>query len=708
MKKLLISMIMILILMTQSYAQNKTDMTLPALGEVNLTLEEYNKLTDLGNKPAIKPEASPISYSIKRADLKLRVTNDSVLGTIQCDGEIFQKGVTRIPLLMGPAILDARQAGKELPLELLGVMQTAILSGPSEFSMMLNVGFPLNIEAGRASFNLPIPAAGSAQLLLEIPGEHTNVKMNPGLITRRSTVNGQTVIEATLAPGQSSNVWWTTREITAPAAPREVRFLSDIKTLASIGEADIRLAVLAGVTIIQGEPAQFEVEIPSGFEMTGVTGATLESEELQSSRLILRVDGPSKRNHQFLISLEKPISATRVDIPILSFKETQRETGEVLVEGAGTMELRATEGGVLKRIDLKEINTYLRSLSHAPLHAAFRYHRQASEPPRLTLDWVRFPDTAVLAAAAQYAEVTTLVTSEGRSLTEVKLTVKNQAQPFLKVGLPAGATILTADVAGEKVKPVLGKDGMRVPLLRLGFRPSTPYLVTFVFVHAGTPFAKKGASELTLPKMDIPINLMQWEVFLPEMYQVKKFAGDAMAVDLLPARFIPNMDTTGRLESSSFVGVPAGNINIQRDGITVNEVRYNSGIVSPTRLNQEMTGEFKMVLTPVDAEMGRGAGQVQIITKSGSSSGIEAASAATGTNNAMDLLSPGRNAGGTPPGNASSQASPASSNVVNLQRRAAGVLPIRVDVPRAGTSYRFVRPLILDEETRMTFQYKSK
>jgi len=69
--------------------------------------------------------------------------------------------------------------------------------------------------------------------------------------------------------------------------------------------------------------------------------------------------------------------------------------------------------------------------------------------------------------------------------------------------------------------------------------------------------------------------------------------------------------------TQTFAGVAAGNINIQRDGITVNEVRYNSGIVSPIRINQEMVGEFKMVLSPVDAEMGRGAGQVQILTKSG-------------------------------------------------------------------------------------------
>ncbi len=50
----------------------------------------------------------------------------------------------------------------------------------------------------------------------------------------------------------------------------------------------------------------------------------------------------------------------------------------------------------------------------------------------------------------------------------------------------------------------------------------------------------------------------------------------------------------------------------------------------------------------------------------------------------------------------------ASSNVTNLQQRVSGVLPVRIDVPRAGNSYHFVRPLVLEEETKVTFTYKSK
>jgi hypothetical protein len=49
-----------------------------------------------------------------------------------------------------------------------------------------------------------------------------------------------------------------------------------------------------------------------------------------------------------------------------------------------------------------------------------------------------------------------------------------------------------------------------------------------------------------------------------------------------------------------------------------------------------------------------------------------------------------------------------SQNVANLQKRVSGILPVRVDVPKNGKSYRFIRPLVMSEETKVTFQYRSK
>ena len=70
-------------------------------------------------------------------------------------------------------------------------------------------------------------------------------------------------------------------------------------------------------------------------------------------------------------------------------------------------------------------------------------------------------------------------------------------------------------------------------------------------------------------------------------------------------------------EQTSFAGVSARDINLQRDGISISSQRWPNGLDSPTRMNPDLVGEIKMILAPVDAEMGRGNGQVSIQTRSG-------------------------------------------------------------------------------------------
>ena len=743
-------------LMSLCWAEDGTGLPLPDPGNVTLTLDEYNRLVAMAAKLPKKPEAAPLPYSIKHADMHLRVENNAVTGSVELEGEVFHKGMSKVPLTSGMTILDAHQNGRGVPLIQEGGNEVALLP-TGDFSIALDTGLPLKIDAGHASFSLPAPIAGSVQMSLVIPGEHTLANINPGAITSRKSENGHTTIEATLVPGQPANVWWATREVVAPVAPREVRFLADTKTLVSISEAEMRIAVLADITMVQGETSSFQVQIPEGFEVTGVTGPTLDSAETQTKAvkptdagttepahpyIFLHVLNPGLRGHQFLISMERSISGTQAEAPFISFMGAQRETGEVLVEGAGTMEITATEGGGLKRMDVKEANPYLRVLAHFPPQAAFRYHRQSSETPTLALSWVRFPDGSVLAAVAESADVTTMVTSDGKSLTEVKLTLKNQAQPFLKVSLPQGATILSAEVAGERVKPVQGPDGNRVPLLRPGFRPNGSYTVSFVFMHSGTPFEKKGGADLSLPSMDIPISILNWEVFLPERYKVKDFGGDVIAANRVPAPLheefgrqsqfpiakqvsvnsgalmqspagqmggyvtdpsgavVPDAQVTvtssenGMSRSAvtdsnghwTVLGLPSGNYKIKLDsrGFKINEsnVRYDSSNPSMYQGMLRVGSTSEVVEVVADSPMINTSTNSVALNGRNFSKVVPLAPGAVGLN--------------------------ASANVVNLQKRVAGVLPVPIDVPKAETSFSFVRPLVLDEETKVTFSYKSR
>jgi hypothetical protein len=720
-------------------AEEKTLPT-PGAGNVTLTLAEFDKLTELASKPVKKPDIPPLAYSLKHASFKLKAGDESVLGTIQFDGEVLKRGTIKVPLTSGVTIFDARREGKGVPLQLADGVQTAVLSGPSDFSIQLDSGLPLRVDAGRASVSLNVPSAGSVILALSVPGEHTMVSVNPGLITSRTSDTGHTNIEATLVPGQPATISWMTRETPTPTVAREVRFLADLKTLVSISESDLAIATLADITVVQGEPAQFEIEVPSGYEITGVTGASIDGTETQPGVLVLKLNSPAQRNHEFLISMERPLSDTKTEAPFLSFKNAQRETGEVLVEGAGSTEITGTEGGSLKRMDIKEANPYLRSLAHYPPQAAFRYHRQTTEPPTLALGWVRFPDSSVLAAVAENAVVTTMVTSEGKSLTEVRLVVKNQAQPFLKVSLPPGASVLSADVAGEKVKPVEGPDGDRVPLLRPGFRPTDSYNVSFVFMHSGAPFAKKGGSELSLPGMDIPVDLLEWEVFLPEQYKVKDFGGDVMSAELVPAAFMEG--TTGGFVGGVGLNPGAaihGALILQTErrllpGQIGGQVVDASGAVIPNAhvtvtspatgfrrdLNTNAEGAWLAYGLPsgslkvqVDSLGFKSSAQnlfydsnqpqpISSILQVGNVSETVEVSAGPVNGRDFEQLQEGRKK------QAQIAQSTPSTNVLNLQKRVAGVLPVAIEVPHAGTAFHFVRPLVVNEETKVTFTYKSR
>ncbi len=694
----------------------------------------------------------------------MHVSTSNVLGTVALDGEVFLKSGAKVPLASGVTVLSAQREGKPLPLLQENGITTAVLPTAGEFAVTLETGTPLVIEPGRASFNLAVPSAGSVEMTLVVPGDRTNVRITPGLITRRSSSAGQTTIEAALAPGQPATIWWTTREVVAPVVPKEVRFLSDVKTLVSVNESDFRIAALADITVLQGQPSRFVVDIPAGYEVTNASGATVSTSEVKNGQLIVYLNNGSVRSHQFLISMERPFTQTNIQSPFITFKDSQRETGEVLVEGAGAMELTAKESGSLKRMDVKEVNPYLRALARNPLHAAFRFHRQPNEAPALALDWKRFPDTEVIAAVAERAVVTTLVTSEGRSLTEVSLTIKNQAQPFMKVDLPQGASILSADVAGEKVKPVQGTDGNRVPLLRANFRPSGPYTVSFVFVHSGSPFARKGESELSLPKMDVPISVMEWEVFLPEQYKVKDFGGDAIAVNEYP-RVMTSVtadDSALALAEPSVTnpGVVGGFTNSNGpmpNAMSGTVVDPQGAVISGARVKVTSLAHGSSQIATTDSAgrwvvYGVPSGDVRIEI---SSPGFQSASIRGTAHEAgrSEDYGPARlNVGSVTETVEVTAAAPlidrtqssvtttfggsndlstnglggerddkkerqrqqqqaqnqASSNVYNLQKKASGVLPVRIDVPRAGNSYHFTRALVLDEETKLTFNYKSE
>jgi len=71
--------------------------------------------------------------------------------------------------------------------------------------------------------------------------------------------------------------------------------------------------------------------------------------------------------------------------------------------------------------------------------------------------------------------------------------------------------------------------------------------------------------------------------------------------------------------TGTFAGLSADKINVQRDGVDASaSARYvQAGAQTATFVAPDLVGEVRVIIAPVDAELGRGNGQVQFLTRSG-------------------------------------------------------------------------------------------
>src|SRR5438874_1644377 len=75
--------------------------------------------------------------------------------------------------------------------------------------------------------------------------------------------------------------------------------------------------------------------------------------------------------------------------------------------------------------------------------------------------------------------------------------------------------------------------------------------------------------------------------------------------------------TTAGTQGSSFAGSRTVGVNTVRDGVPVSDGRYDVGVSASTYVSPDLVEEVRVIVAPADAEMGRGTGQVQMATRSG-------------------------------------------------------------------------------------------
>ena len=97
-------MILILLLTIVAPANNETHRLTrryrrrAAAGTVTLSLSEYNRLVELASRKAKTPDGAPLPFVLSRAVFKLKLENQTLVGTVEIDGALLAKGPVKAPL----------------------------------------------------------------------------------------------------------------------------------------------------------------------------------------------------------------------------------------------------------------------------------------------------------------------------------------------------------------------------------------------------------------------------------------------------------------------------------------------------------------------------------------------------------------------------------------------------------------------------------
>jgi len=197
----------------------------------------------------------------------------------------------------------------------------------------------------------------------------------------------------------------------------------------------------------------------------------------------------------------------------------------------------------------------------------------------------------------------------------VSSTISNESGAYNFASLLPGKYTLTASLTGLATEnitdAVLGASQTYRYNFKLGVASSTQ--TVDVSVSAQTILAQSGATigqALSEQKVhDLPLVGNNVLNLLNTLSGVEGLVGTNGALG--------QNNAFGR-EGTTLAGVGAQNIPIVRDGVIVSDTRYPTGINAATVMNPDLIGEVRLILAPVDAELGRGNGTIQITTRSGS------------------------------------------------------------------------------------------
>ena len=505
--------------------------TAPPEGWVVLPLDEYKALREKANPTATLPEGPappPVDATLTRVDYDLRVDGDAVTGRARLTIDVLRDVWTRVQIPSGFLVRDARLDGQAVSL-VGGASPHVLLSRAGRFVLALELALPLNASAGAESIALPPSPSPISTATLALPRSEVDLTVNGGFVTERAEAGTDTRWTVLGRPSQALVLSWK-RRVTDRRAEQPLRFRARLSEVVALGEESGQVAVAIRIEVQQGLARELSLALPAGLVVNQVNGATVGDWESAAGTLRIRFLDPVAADAAFVVSAE--MRAARdgaIAIPLVRMPSAERETGAIAIDVAGAGEIAERQARGMEPADPSEVGDLVAG-RESPSMIAFRLRPLAGTEPRsLTVRVVRYTPQPVLIANVEEARYRTLISEDGRLLVEARYAVRNNQRSFLKVAMPPGSTLWSAEVAGRPIRPAVAEAGaVLLPLEKGRAGDEAPtFVVGLVYLQDGqrSAWLDKGRTRLDLPALDLPISRTGMAIYYPPRFRVEPQTG---------------------------------------------------------------------------------------------------------------------------------------------------------------------------------------
>jgi hypothetical protein len=499
---------------------------------VVIPVEEYRVLRAKAYPVEHDPEPPPLDATLTRVDYDLHLAGDLAAGRASLTVDVLKDGWVRVPVPAGLLVREARLDGKLVSLVpgaqgKGGGHLSALLSHAGRSVLLLDVDVAVTSSAGDESMALPSTESGVTRAAVELPRQGVDLRVGGGLLSEKSETAGATKWLAYARGNEALTFTWR-RKTEDHHVDLPLRLRGALTQLTSLAEDSTSIYAEASLEVVQGAAREVRIQLPETVTINQVAGAMVADWEMKNGELAVTFLEPVEHSARFVITGETHLPRDGViDIPLLRLLNTERDEDGVAVEVLGAGEIKGQKTQGLEDADATDLGDMVAS-RQSPALVAFRVRSgEAGATRALSVKVARYDQQAVLMANVEEARYQILMSADGKELVQARYAVRNNQRNFVKVTLPAGATVWSASLAGRPVRPGQSPDGsLLLPLEKSRGGDDAPaFAVEILYLTKAPAWGDKGSEKVSLPALDLPISRTGLLLYYPPTFHVSAGSG---------------------------------------------------------------------------------------------------------------------------------------------------------------------------------------